>query len=172
LRYGVGPEVLGPLFFGTNLLSAVSFLVAARVADRFGLLNTMVFTHLPSNLLLALVPLLPSLPLAAATLLARHLLSQMDVPTRQAYMMALVAPDERSAAAGFTTSARAMAQAVAPVFSGLTMARAAMGLPFFLAGGLKIAYDLALYFRFRGVSLPEESESVPSAPASPKANGS
>jgi MFS family permease len=169
LRYGVGPEVLGPLFFGTNLLSAVSFLVAARVADRFGLLNTMVFTHLPSNVLLALVPLLPSLPLAAATLLARHLLSQMDVPTRQAYTMALVAPDERSAAAGFTTSARAMAQAVAPVFSGLTMARAAMGLPFFLAGGLKIAYDLALYFRFRGVSLPDEAGSVPSGPASPKA---
>jgi MFS family permease len=156
-RYGVGPEVLGPLFFGTNLLSAVSFLVAARVADRFGLLNTMVFTHLPSNALLAIVPLLPSFPLAAVALLARHLLSQMDVPTRQAYTMALVAPDERSAAAGFTTSARAMAQAVAPVFSGFALARAATGLPFFLAGGLKIVYDVALYFRFRRVPLPEES---------------
>jgi MFS family permease len=155
-RYGAGPEMLGPLFFGTNLLSAVSFLVAARIAERFGLLNTMVFTHLPSNVLLAVVPLLPSFPLAAAALLTRHLLSQMDVPTRQAYTMALVAPDERSAAAGFTTSARALAQAAAPVFSGFALARAVTGLPFFLAGGLKIAYDLALYFRFRRVLLPGE----------------
>jgi hypothetical protein len=116
----------------------------------------MVFTHLPSNVLLTLVPLMPSLPLAAAALLARHLLSQMDVPTRQAYTMALVAADERAAAAGFTTSARAMAQSAAPVFSGLTLAHAASGLPFLLAGGLKIAYDLALYQRFRRVALPEE----------------
>jgi hypothetical protein len=100
LRFGVGLEVLGPLFFGTNLLSAVSFLAAARIAERFGLLNTMVFSHLPSNVMLALVPLAPSLPVAAGLLLVRHLLSQMDVPTRQAYTMALVAPDERAAAAG------------------------------------------------------------------------
>jgi len=160
LRFGVGPDVLGPLFFGTNLLSAVSFLVAARVAGRIGLLNTMVFSHLPSNVLLCLVPLAPSFPLAAIFLLARHLLSQMDVPTRQAYTMALVAPDERPAAAGFTTSARGLAQAVAPVMSGLALQRAASGLPFFLAGGLKIAYDLALYFRFRNVKLPDkETES-------------
>ena len=155
VRFGVGPERLGPLFFGTNLMSAVSFLVAARVANRIGLLNTMVFSHLPSNVLLCLVPLAPSFPLAAALLLARHVLSQMDVPTRQAYTMALVAPDERPAAAGFTTSARGIAQAVAPVISGLALNRAATGLPFFLAGGLKIAYDLALYFRFRNVKLPE-----------------
>ncbi len=155
LRFGVGPELLGPLFFGTNLLSALSFLAAARVGERIGLLNTMVFTHLPSNLLLLVVPLMPSFPLAAAALLARHLLSQMDVPTRQAYAMALVAPDERSAAAGFTTSARALAQSAAPVFSGLALARAASGLPFFLAGGLKIAYDVALYFRFRAVPLED-----------------
>ena len=160
LRFGVGPDVLGPLFFGTNLLSAVSFLVAARVAGRIGLLNTMVFSHLPSNVLLCLVPLASSFPMAAIFLLARHLLSQMDVPTRQAYTMALVAPDERPAAAGFTTSARGLAQAVAPVMSGLALQRAASGLPFFLAGGLKIAYDLALYFRFRNVKLPDkETES-------------
>jgi MFS family permease len=158
LRFGVGLEILGPLFFGTNLLSAASFLVAARVAERFGLLNTMVFTHLPSNVLLALVPLMPSLPVAAAVLLIRHLLSQMDVPTRQAYTMALVAPDERPAAAGFTASARAMAQSAAPIISGLAMARAATGLPFFLAGGLKILYDLALYFTFRRIALPEEPQ--------------
>jgi len=160
LRFGVGADALGPLFFGTNLLSAVSFLVAARVAARVGLLNTMVFSHLPSNVLLCLVPLAPSFPLAAALLLARHLLSQMDVPTRQAYTMALVAPDERPAAAGFTTSARGLAQAAAPVITGVALQRAASGLPFFLAGGLKIAYDLALYFRFRKVPLPDkETES-------------
>jgi len=160
LRFGVGPDVLGPLFFGTNVMSAVSFLVAARVAGRIGLLNTMVFSHLPSNVLLCVVPLAPSYPAAAVLLLARHLLSQMDVPTRQAYTMALVAPDERPAAAGFTTSARGLAQAVAPVISGLALQRAASGLPFFLAGGLKIAYDLALYFRFRNVKLPDkETES-------------
>ena len=158
LRFGVGAGTLGPLFFGTNLLSAVSFLVAARVAARVGLLNTMVFSHLPSNVLLCLVPLAPSFPLAAALLLARHLLSQMDVPTRQAYTMALVAPDERPAAAGFTTSARGLAQAVAPVITGVALQRAASGLPFFLAGGLKIAYDLALYFRFRNVKLPDKEQ--------------
>jgi predicted MFS family arabinose efflux permease len=157
LRFGVGPDVLGPLFFGTNLLSAVSFLVAARVAGRIGLLNTMVFSHLPSNVLLCLVPLAPSFPLAAIFLLARHLLSQMDGPTRLAYTWALVAPDERPAAAGFTTSARGLAQAVAPVMSGLALQRAASGLPFFLAGGLKIVYDLLVYRDFRSVRPPEES---------------
>jgi predicted MFS family arabinose efflux permease len=156
LRFGVGPEALGPLFFGTNLLAAVSLLAAARVAERFGLLNTMVFSHLPSNVLLMLVPLMPSLPLAAIVLLTRSLLSQMDVPTRQAYTMALVAPDERSAAAGLTTSARALAQAVAPMLTGVALARAATGLPFFLGGGLKILYDLAVYFAFRRVPLPAE----------------
>jgi MFS family permease len=155
LRFGLGAELLGTLFFGTNLLSALSFLVAARVAERVGLLNTMVFSHLPSNVLLLLVPLAPSFPLAAGLLLLRHLLSQMDVPTRQAYTMALVDADERPAAAGFTTAARGLAQAVAPALSGFAMATAATGLPFFLAGGLKIVYDLALYVRFRGVALPE-----------------
>ena len=156
LRFGAGPEALGALFFGTNLLSAVSFLVATRIAERFGLLNTMVFTHLPSNVLLLAVPLMPSFTSAAVLLLLRHVLSQMDVPTRQAYTMALVAPEERPAAAGFTGSARALAQACAPFVSGATMAVAATGAPFFLAGGLKIVYDLALYFRFRRVRLPDE----------------
>jgi MFS family permease len=156
LRFGASPEALAPVFFGTNLLSALSFPLAARVADRVGLLNTMVFTHLPSNVLLLLVPFAPTLPAAAVLLLARHLLAQMDVPTRQAYAMALVAPDERAAAAGFTTSARALAQAVAPVLTGFALARAATGLPFFLAGGLKIVYDLALYVRFRRLALPAD----------------
>ena len=161
LRFGASPEALAPVFFGTNMLSALSFPLAARVADRVGLLNTMVFTHLPSNVLLLLVPLAPSLPTAAALLLARHLLAQMDVPTRQAYAMALVAPDERAAAAGFTASARSLAQALAPVLTGFALARAATGLPFFLAGGLKIVYDLALYFRFRRLALPAGDDAPP-----------
>ena len=155
LKFNAEPEVVGLLFFGTNLLSAVSFLLATRIADRFGLLNTMVFTHLPSNVLLILVPLMPTFSLAALVLLLRHLLSQMDVPTRQAYTMALVAPEERPAAAGFTGSVRALAQACAPLVSGVAMATAATGTPFFLSGGLKIVYDIALFFRFRRVKLPE-----------------
>lgn len=153
LRFGVAPEALGALFFGTNLLSALSFLAASRVADRVGLLNTMVFTHLPSNVLLVAVPFMPSFPLAAGVLLARHLLSQMDVPTRQAFTVALVAPDERPLAAGLAASVRALAQSLAPALSGLVMGTAAVGLPFFIAGGLKIVYDLSLYARFRGVPL-------------------
>jgi MFS family permease len=155
LRFAASPEALGALFFGTSLLSALSFLVATRVAERVGLLNTMVFSHLPSNLLLLAVPFMPSFASASLVLLARHLLSQMDVPTRQAYAVALVAPEERAAAAGFTVSVRALSQAVAPAFAGATMAATATPLPFLLAGGLKIVYDLLLFFRFRSVPLPE-----------------
>lgn len=122
------------------------------VLEMAGLIETMVLSHLPSNVLLLLVPLAPSFSLAAALLLARHLLSQMDVPTRQAYVMALVAPEERPAAAGLTSVARSVAQACSPAVSGLALASAASGLPFFLAGGLKILYDLAVYVRFRGRS--------------------
>lgn len=159
LRFGVGPEALGALFFGTNVLSAASLLGATRLAERFGLLPTMVFTHLPSNALLLLVPCMPSFGGAAAMLLVRHTLAQMDVPTRQAYTLALVAPDERPAAVGLTASARALAQACAPVLSGAAMTVAASGAPLFIAGGLKIAYDLALFFRFRSVRL-DDSDGV------------
>lgn len=152
-RFGIGLERLGPLFFATNLLSALSFLLAARLADRFGLLNTMVFTHLPSNVLLALVPLMPSWPLAAVVLMARHALSQMDVPTRQAYTMALVAPEERAAAAGLTNGVRNLASSVAPIVSGIAFQTAATGLPFVLSGGLKSAYDIAIWLTFRKVPL-------------------
>jgi hypothetical protein len=156
LRWGAGPEALGALFFGTSVVSALSFLVATRVAERVGLLNTMVFTHLPSNILLLAVPFMPSFPTAAAMLLARHVLSQMDVPTRQACTMAIVTPGERPAASGILASVRALAQARAPVVAGLTMAVAATPAPFLLAGGLKSVYDLAIYFRFRSVPLPEK----------------
>jgi len=154
-RFGIGLEQLGPLFFGTNLLSALSSLVAAALAERFGLLNTMVFTHLPSNVLLALVPFMPSWPVAAVVLLARHALSQMDVPTRQAYTMVLVDPDERAAAAGLTNAVRPAAASLAPAISGVALQAAANGLPFVLAGGLKILYDIALWLMFRRVSLAE-----------------
>jgi len=161
LRFGTGPEALGALFFGTSVLSALSFLAAARVAERCGLLNTMVFTHLPSNLLLLAVPFMPTFESAAAVLLVRHLLSQMDVPTRQAYTVALVAPEERPAASGLTVSVRALAQACAPVITGATMAVAASPAPFLLAGGLKVVYDLALFFRFRSVPLRDEPSASP-----------
>ena len=153
-RFGAGPDVLGRLFFGTQVLSALSFLAAARLAERVGLLHTMVFTHVLSNLLLAAVAVMPTLRLAAVTLLCRHLFSQMDVPTRQSYTMALVAPDERAPAAGLTTAVRGLAQSVSPVLTGIALAHAAFGLPFLLAGGLKIVYDLALFARFRRVPLP------------------
>jgi MFS family permease len=154
LRFGAEPDVLGRLFFGTQVLSAVSFLAAARLAERVGLLRTMVFTHILSNLLLAAVAVMPTFRLAAVTLLVRHLFSQMDVPTRQSYTMALVDPDERAPAAGLTVAVRGLAQAMSPVLTGIALAHAAFGLPFFLAGGLKIAYDLALFARFRRVPLP------------------
>jgi len=140
-----------------NILAAVSALAAARVAARIGLIRTMVFTHLPSNVLLILVPLMPNLPLAIAVLLLRFSISQMDVPTRQSYTMAVVSPDELSAAAGITGVARTTGAALSPMFTGMFLANAALwNIPFFLAGGLKIIYDLSLYRSFKAVRPPEE----------------
>jgi predicted MFS family arabinose efflux permease len=150
LRFGVSPAVLGMIFFGANLLAGVSALAAARLAHRIGLINTMVFTHIPSNILLILVPLMPTLPLAIAVLLLRFSISQMDVPTRQAYTMVMVDPDERSAAAGVTGVSRTMGAALAPVIAGPLLANPALSaVPFLLAGVLKIAYDVLLFSRFR-----------------------
>ena len=158
LRFGVPLATLSALFFGANLLSALSFLAAVPLARRFGLLNTMVFTHLPSNILLALVAFAPTFPIGAALLLLRQALSQMDVPTRQAYTMALVDPEERTAAASVTSLARSLGSATSPVFSGLLLQGPllVLGLPFILAGGLKAAYDLTLWSIFRQVRLKEE----------------
>ena len=157
VQFGVEPAVLGAIFFAANLLAAVSSLSAARIAARFGLINTMVFTHIPSNVLLILVPLMPTLPLAVAVLLLRFSLSQMDVPTRQSYVMAVVDPDERSAAAGITGVARTTGAAISPTFSSVLMASAGYAaVPFYLAGGLKIVYDLLMYREFRAVKPPEE----------------
>ncbi len=156
LRYETDLGTLGGIFFGTNLLAAMSFLAAPLLARRIGLLNTMVFTHLPSNFLLLLVPLMPNLDLAVVMLLARNLLSQLDVPTRQSYTMAVVDPDERAASAGVLSVARNAGAAVAPVFTGTILAAPALGLPFLLAGGLKIVYDLWIFALFRNVRPPEE----------------
>ncbi|MFL5777899.1 MAG: MFS transporter, partial [Chloroflexota bacterium] len=145
VRFGVEPAILGGIFFGANLLAAVSSLSASRLAARIGLVNTMVFTHLPSNVLLVLVPLMPNLALAIVVLLLRFSLSQMDVPTRQSYVMAVVEPGERSAAAGVTGIARTTGAAISPVLSApLVTSGSLIALPFFLAGGLKIVYDLLL----------------------------
>jgi len=129
-----------------------------KMAKRFGLINTMVFTHVPSNLLLVLVPLMPNLPLAIGLLLARFSLSQMDVPTRQSYTMAVVSADERSAAAGVTGIARSVGASLSPALTGIFLANPALlSVPFFLCGGLKLVYDLALYRSFSTLKPPEEN---------------
>ncbi|HKB11368.1 MAG TPA: MFS transporter [Vicinamibacterales bacterium] len=157
LRFGVEPKTLGTLFFAANVFAGISALVASRLAHRIGLVNTMVVTHLPSNVLLMLIPLMPTLPLASLMLLLRFSISQMDVPTRQSYTMAVVAPDERSAASGITGVARTTGAALSPLFAGLLFARPSLiNVPFFIAGTLKIAYDLLLFRAFRSVQPPEE----------------
>jgi MFS family permease len=157
LRFGVVPVTLGAIFFGANILAGLSALVAPRLAARFGLIETMVFTHLPSNILLILIPLMPNLPLAVFTLFLRFSISQMDVPTRQSYTMAIVRAEERSAAAGITGVARTTGAALAPAFAGLLFANPNLiNLPFFIAGTLKIAYDLLLYRAFVRRRPPEE----------------
>jgi MFS family permease len=156
-RFGVQPALLGSIFFAANLLAGVSALSAAWVARRIGLIRTMVYTHLPSNVLLMLVPLMPSLSLAVAVLLLRFSISQMDVPTRQSYTMAVVEPDERSAASGVTGVARTIGASLSPVFAGLFLSSSALiGLPFLISGALKIVYDIALYRSFLTLKPPEE----------------
>jgi MFS family permease len=153
-RFGLSPAALGTLFFGANLAAGVSALTAARIAKRFGLLNTMVFTHLPSNILLILIPLMPTLPLAITVLLLRFSISQMDVPTRQAFVIAAVDPAERTAAAGITGVARTTGAALAPVIAMPLIASLTHSwIPFIAAGGLKIVYDLVLLRSCRGVKL-------------------
>ncbi len=156
IRWGVQPAALGSVFFGANILAGISALSAARIASRIGLINTMVYTHIPSNLLLILVPLMPSANLAIIVLLARFSISQMDVPTRQSYTMAVVDPDERSAASGVTTIARSVGAAWSPWLTGILLQRAFLSAPFFFSGCLKIVYDLLVYRDFRALKPPEE----------------
>ena len=166
VRFDVDAGSLGNVFFFANLLSGLSGLVAARLADRFGLVNTMVFTHIPSNVLLILVPLMPTFEWSMAVLLARFAISQMDVPTRQSFVASVVAPDERSAAAGVTNIFRSSGAMLAPLLAGILLgSRDTMSVPFFLAGGLKIVYDVSLLMMFRHTTDTEatiDSEENPS----------
>ena len=159
LRWGLDPTQLAVLFFAVNVLSGVSLLAAGWLAARFGLLNTMVFSHLPSNVLLMLVPIMPTAALAVGVFLMRMSISQMDVPTRQSYTMAVVDPDERTATAGLTNVARTASSAFSPLITGLAFAAGSLALPFVLAGALKIAYDGLVYVTFRDVRPPEEERS-------------
>ena len=157
LRFGLDPETLGAVFFAANVLAGISALLASRLSRRFGLLNTMVATHLPSNILLLVVPLMPNAKMAVLALLVRFSISQMDVPTRQSYVMAVVRPTERSAAAGVTGVARTIGASLSPLFVGLMFARPALvNVPFFIAGTLKIVYDVLLFREFRAVAPPED----------------
>jgi MFS family permease len=158
-RFGASLELLGVVFFGVGLFQSLSFVIATRLAERIGLLNTMVFTHLPSNILLAAIPLAPSLPVAVALLLGRFSLSQMDVPTRQAYVVALADPKERTAAAAYTNSARYAVRPLGPLLAGFSQ-QLAFGVPFVIGGGLKAIYDLVLWHWFRSVPLGREAQRV------------
>jgi predicted MFS family arabinose efflux permease len=157
-RFGIDPALIGAIYLGVNVLAGLSSLLAARIAVRIGLLNTMVLTHAPSNVLLLLVPLMPTLPLAVLVLFGRSIISQMDIPTRQSYIVAVVDPEERSAANGVTNIARTTASAFSPGVTGalLSAGGAWLGVPFLIAGGLKLVYDALLYRNFRAVRPPEE----------------
>jgi MFS family permease len=161
-RFGLSLGEAGAIFFAAGTAAAFSYLVAAWVAERIGLVNTMVFTHLPSNVLLALVPLMPTAWLAVTFLIARYGLSQMDVPTRQSYVMAVVDPEERAAAASLTGVSRALASATSPALSGFLLGLTTFGIPLLLAGGLKCVYDFALLGKFRALRPPEERLAVAS----------
>ena len=157
VRFGVDAGTLGSIFFGANILAGISALLAVRLAKKIGLIKTMVFTHIPSNILLILLPLMPTLPLAVGLLLVRFSISQMDVPTRQSYTVAVVAPDERSAASGVTAIARSVGASVSPMLTGFFFSIPVLfSVPFFLCGGMKIIYDLLLYREFRAIKPPEE----------------
>lgn len=155
VRFNADEAMLGSIFFGANLLAGVSALLAVPLAKKIGLIRTMVFTHLPSNMLLILVPLMPTFTLAISMLLLRFSISQMDVPTRQAYTMAVVAPDERSAAAGITGIARSIGASLAPSIAGALLS-VSVGSPFIIAGGLKIVYDLILFRNFKASKVADE----------------
>jgi MFS family permease len=156
LRFGVQPVKLGVIFLWGNALAGISALLASRLASRIGLVRTSVVTHLPSNVLLILVVLMPNLALAVVVLLIRFSISQMDVPARQSYTMAVVRPEEHSAAGGITGVARTAGAAISPIFAGFLFSRPFLiDIPFFIAGVLKIAYVLILYRQFVAIRPPE-----------------
>jgi MFS family permease len=165
-RFGASLGTVGVVFFAVGVLQTGSFLVAPRLAERFGLLRTMVFTHLPSNVLLGSIAFAPTLGVAVALLLARTVLSQMDVPTRQAYVMALVTPEERTAAAAYTNTARYLVRPIGPLLAGAAQS-IALGLPFLLAGSIKSAYDLILWRWFSRVEVPHDHVSADADDSAP-----
>lgn len=158
LRWNLDLVSLGSVFFAVNLVAGLSMLLAPVLAERIGLLNTMVWTHIPSNIMLMMVPLAPNVEIAVALFVGRMLVSQMDVPARQSYMMAIVDPAERVPAAGITNVARAAASAISPVISTAAFASASLGLPFIVAGAMKIGYDLIIWQTFRNIRPKEEIE--------------
>jgi len=155
-RFGLDMDTIALIFSGSSLLAAISFMIAARISERIGLINTMVYSHLPSNLMTMSIPYMPSLAASSAVYMGRSLLSQMDVPTRQSYVMAIVKPEERSRVAGLINLPRSLTSAIGPTIAGFVMQFMGSSLPFLFAGGLKAVYDLALYFNFRDVKPPEE----------------
>jgi MFS family permease len=159
VRFGAPANVLGPAFAAIALLQAASYEISGRLANRIGLIRTMVFTHIPSNVLLLLVPLSPSLPWAIGLLLARFSLSQMDVPARQAYVVSIVPPAERAGAVAFTGLVRGLGQASGPLVAGAAIQGALLGLPFYLAGVLKLIYDVSLFAAFRSKRAEHETTS-------------
>ena len=159
-RFGLSLATAGTMFFWTGVLTALSYLVAVRIAKRIGLINTMVFTHLPSSLCLIAIPFMPELSYVIALLLVRSALSQMDVPTRSSYVMAIVTPAERPAAASITSVPRSLAAAASPFLAGYMLTLSTFGWPLIAAGATKIIYDLLLLTMFRKVRPPEE-QAVP-----------
>ncbi len=157
-RFGLGMDAIGTIFAASSLLAAVSFLLAARVSERIGLINTMVYSHLPANLMTMSIPLMPNLAASSVVYVARSLLSQMDVPTRQSYTMAIVKPEERTRVAGLINLPRSITSALGPSIAGAIMQFIGHSIPFLIAGGLKVVYDLSLYFMFRNVKPPEEQK--------------
>jgi MFS family permease len=155
-RFGLDMDTIALIFSGSSLLAAISFMLAARISERIGLINTMVYSHLPSNLMTMSIPYMPNLAASSAIYMGRSLLSQMDVPTRQSYVMAIVRPDERSRVAGIINLPRSLTSAIGPTIAGFFMQFMGPSLTFLFAGGLKAVYDLTLYFNFRNVKPPEE----------------
>jgi len=155
-RFGLGMDLIGVIFSASSLLAAASYMLAARISERIGLINTMVYSHLPANVMMALVPYMPNLPASLSLYLGRSLLSQMDVPTRQSYTMAIVKPEERSRVQGLINLPRSFTLAVGPSIAGYIMQFVGLSLPFLLAGAIKGLYDVLLWVTFRKVKPPEE----------------
>jgi len=155
-RFGLGMDAIGTIFAASSVLAACSFMLAAQISERIGLINTMVYSHLPANLMTMSIPWMPNLATSSAVYVGRSLLSQMDVPTRQSYIMAIVEPEERSRVSGLINLPRSLTSALGPSIAGFMMQFLGASLPFVVAGALKAGYDLALYFMFRNVKPPEE----------------